>query len=598
MTIPDEAAPTARAAARHTPTPRMLAAVAAGTVYLLVVALLFRDLLPDIATHLYSYVGDPLLNASILEWSARHVPLSTGWWNFPSFAPLSGVTAFTEHLLVAYPLTTPIIWLTGNPVLAHNVLLLAAFPLNGLAAYLLAREVTGSPPAAFVGGLAFAFAPYQSTQVSHVQTLIAFGMPLGLLGLHRYVAGPIPDPRSPSTRPSLALFGIGWLIAALSNAYVLVFFPLLVMCWCAWFVPARQWRRLLPVVVTAVVFTLPVIPLLWGYHVRLSAYGLGRTMTEIDAFSADVVALAGISHRAWLWHGILPGAYEEAALFPGLTILLLAIVALRWSRGHQRERTPLRTAGSTDGTTWFRRDALMFYATAAVGFWLLALGPQPEWSESRRALAYGPYWVLMQLPAVDSIRVPARAWLPSVLCLSVLAAAGAARLASGSRRKQAAAVVLTSIAIVAEGWFSDVQVPAPEAMSRDLIPAGALVLDLPIEQGFWNAIPQYRAVRGGYRAVNGYSGYQPEYFEPTRHAIADLRPDALAPFQSVADLYVIVRPDTPAAVARWVAEHPGAERIHAGAGVDIFKLPRLHPEAPRRPLPLPLPRPGARPFGT
>ena len=65
--------------------------------------------------------------------------------------------------------------------LAHNVLLLLAFPLNGLAAYLLAREVTGSSSAAFVGGLAFAFAPYHSTHLSHVQTVMAFGMPLALL---------------------------------------------------------------------------------------------------------------------------------------------------------------------------------------------------------------------------------------------------------------------------------------------------------------------------------------------------------------------------------------------------------------------------------
>ena len=110
-------------------------AAAAGVVYLVVTALLFRELLPDLTTHLYSDLGDPLLNASILEWSARHVPLSEAWWNFPSFAPLSGVTAFTEHLLAAYPVSTPIIWLTGNAVLAHNIVLLLAFPLNGLAAY-------------------------------------------------------------------------------------------------------------------------------------------------------------------------------------------------------------------------------------------------------------------------------------------------------------------------------------------------------------------------------------------------------------------------------------------------------------------------------
>ncbi|HEX7019841.1 MAG TPA: hypothetical protein VF159_07530, partial [Gemmatimonadaceae bacterium] len=106
----------------------------AALCYLLITALLFRNLLPHITTHLFGDLGDPLLNTAILAWNATHVPLTTGWWNFPAFAPLSGITAFTEHLLGAYPLTSPIIWITGNAVLAYNVLELTCFTLNGIAA--------------------------------------------------------------------------------------------------------------------------------------------------------------------------------------------------------------------------------------------------------------------------------------------------------------------------------------------------------------------------------------------------------------------------------------------------------------------------------
>src|SRR5512143_1270654 len=107
----------------------------AALIYFAIAALLFRDLLPVIATHLYGDLGDPLLNTAILAWNAKHLPLTSAWWNFPAFAPLSGVTAFTEHFIGAYPLTTPIIWMTGNPVLAYNVLELACFTLNGVSAF-------------------------------------------------------------------------------------------------------------------------------------------------------------------------------------------------------------------------------------------------------------------------------------------------------------------------------------------------------------------------------------------------------------------------------------------------------------------------------
>jgi hypothetical protein len=160
-----------------------------------------------------------------------------------------------------------------------------------------------------------------------------------------------------------------------------------------------------------------------------------------------------------------------------------------------------------------------------------------------------------------------------------------------------ALLVAIAIAIVAECWFVDRHVPVPALMSPGVIPEGAMVLDLPIDEGFWNAIPQYRAVRSGYRTINGYSGYEPRYIQPMRRAIADLQVDALNPFRMLADLYVIVRPGTPVNVADWVAEHAGAERIHAAPDAQVFKLPRLNPDAPRRQLPLPLPGPNQRPFG-
>lgn len=617
----------------------MSRAVAAFALYALVTALLFVELLPDLPRALFSDLGDPLLNTSILAWNARVLPLSTEWWNFPSFAPLSGVTAFTEHLLLAYPVTTPIVLATGNAVLAHNVMLLLAFPLNGTAAFLLARELTGSSLAGLVGGLAFAFAPYQSVHLSHLQTLMAWGMPLALLGLHRTLApGRVP-------RGALLLFGTGWLMTALANAYVLVFFPVLVAFWTIWFVRPAEWRRVVWLVGTAVAFTLPLLPLLAGYLERQAAYGFTRERREILLFSADMVGLSGISHRATLWRGLLPHTYEESALFPGLVIAGLAALAIwraqPWgavarSRGAARlvylagllaaitaarawmgpfgwRLGPLPlppfapyqlltvaalvllgavARSSRVRAAWARRDVVAFYTAAVLLLWVCALGPAPEWAGFWRALSHGPYAVLVQLPGFSGVRVPARLWLPATVCLAVLAAFGSLALV---RRRALVAVVL--VAIAAEGWFYDVRQQVPAPTPPGLVPAGALVLDLPIDEGFWNAIPQYRAVLGGYRTLNGYSGYEPRHFNGMRHAIADRVPDALDPYRRLADLHVFIRPGTDPHVARWIEEHPDAERRQVSADLEVVRLPRLDPEAPRVALPLPLPGPRTPPFG-
>jgi len=515
--------------------------------YLVIAGLLFRSLLPVFPTHLYGDLGDPLLNTSILEWNAKHVPLSTDWWNFPAFAPLSGVTAFTEHLLGAYLLTSPIIWITGNPVLAYNVLLLASFVLNGVAVFALLRELTASTAGAFIGGLAFAFAPFHAEHSTHIQMLIAFGMPVALLGLHRYVKN--------GRRRDLLWFAIGWLDVLLSNAYLLIFFPILVALWAIWFFRRADVRRWRDIAVAMIVATFPVVPLLIGYRLRQAAYGLSRGIDEIKAMSATWSSIAGISDRAVLWKGQLPDTFYEAALFPGIAILTLTIIAIITTRSR----------------------VVFFYVLAAVVMWSLALGP-----------ARGPYALLLHVPGAQSIRVPARAWLVAALCLAVCAGFGAAWLANGARRRWLLAPL--AVLIVAEGWFTaqTFEVPAPLPV---YIPPDAMVLDLPLAEGYENADAQYLAVIGNYRVVNGYSGYAPAFFFPLRKALGDHRSEGFIPFRERADLYVVSRPGMQPSFIAWLDSLPSAERIVDFGSWKMYRLPRIG-SGPAPPLLLPLPAPG------
>jgi hypothetical protein len=79
---------------------------------------------------------------SVLAWSAKHLPLTDAWWNFPAFAAGDGRhrihRTFSRRLSAGRPDHLD----DGNPVLAYNVLELACFTLNGVAAYALVRELT------------------------------------------------------------------------------------------------------------------------------------------------------------------------------------------------------------------------------------------------------------------------------------------------------------------------------------------------------------------------------------------------------------------------------------------------------------------------
>ena len=168
---------------RRVPSPAVLLATA---VYFVLTVALTWPLILHPGGRVPNDLGDPLLNTWLMAWNARVLPLTEKWWNAPQFFPADGAMAFSEHLLGLSWITTPVIWLSGNPLLGYNAAFFLSFPLCALSAYFLTYSIARRHDCAFVAGLAFGFAPYRMAQFAHVQVLSAYWMPLALAGLHRY----------------------------------------------------------------------------------------------------------------------------------------------------------------------------------------------------------------------------------------------------------------------------------------------------------------------------------------------------------------------------------------------------------------------------
>lgn len=143
-------------------------------------------------------------------------------------------------------------------LISYNVVFLLTFSLSAFGGYLSCLHLTGRRDAAFLGGLAFGFAPYRMSQLAHLQVLASFWMPVGLLELHRFVRG--------DGWPWLALFAAMWLMQALTNVYYMAFFSVLVAVWIAWFGRWRRWRAALSIGAAWAVAFAALLPILIRYR--------------------------------------------------------------------------------------------------------------------------------------------------------------------------------------------------------------------------------------------------------------------------------------------------------------------------------------------
>ncbi len=484
---------------------RELAAVAGGVLTLAVAAT--WPVAWQVGSVLPGDLGDPLLNTFILAWNATSAASGfAGYWNPPFFFPLQATLAFSEHLAGIAIVTAPLQWLLRDPVVVYNLAFLGSFVLAGTGMYLLARDQWGRRDAAWVAAVAFAFAPHRVAHISHLQVLMSGWMPVGLWCLHRYL-------RTRSRR-SLAGFVAAFCLNGLSNGYFLYFFAIAVAVvltieglaalpgarGLAWRDSLRRAHRFaVDGAAGAIAILLVVAPFALAYVGVRQRYGFARSLEEIAANSGRLANYVHVSGHIRVWRGWLTPEGPEFALFPGLTIVALALASLSWL---------IVRPGDEEGRA--SRKAVAVYGGLAVAAVWLTLGPG----------VWGPYRILLDVvPGLNGLRVPARLVVVLSLALAALAGGGVARLNAGRARRTAFGVAAAcTLCVVVEGTGAPVTVERFDPDQRQRAPLnawlagqpGGAVLELPVSGPAMTPFTltyQYNTLAHGHPIVNGYSGY-------------------------------------------------------------------------------------------
>lgn len=425
------------------------------------------------------------------------------------FHPHGIALAFTDSALnVLATLPISLVW---GVEAAYDVALLAGFQLAAFFAYLLVRQLTGEPRAAFLAGLLYAFNPMHFEEaLDHVNAASVQFIPLLFLcilrvcreGGARHVVG-LALAGAANALVSWYWAGIGLLVGGALVARELFGAPRPL---------GRIAAELLAAGSLAAVLVLPFAwPMLHAFGEAYPFHGWGVDAAFWFVPSEHNPVLGSLSRGVREAHGVR--LTVDHLPYLGCVPLGLAAVAL----GRARWRVERR---------WFFAGMLGVLLVLALGTPLTVLGRSFDG-------VWMPYAAFEQLPLLGRLRMPSRFQLWAFVPLAVLCGGALAAIFRGPRPWLG---WLLGAAIVTEYLW----VPFPtqpvaihpyyRELARD--PEAGAVLPIPLPASNWDTRALHDQTAHGRPIVGGTGPYHPR--EALRALRADPFLDGLARNQPVA----------------------------------------------------------------
>jgi hypothetical protein len=425
------------------------------------------------------------------------------------YYPYARTLAYSENLIGSAFFAAPVIWATGNVVLALNVVTLLTIALCGIGAYWLGRTLGMSRSAAYVTGIIFAFSPARFFRLSQMHLTAVQWIPFSLAALHRYFDRGQPR----DLKLAIAFFSLQALSTGHGAVFLLVAIAVVVGWRFACGEPIDFMRRVRDVGVSGLLLLAPSGLVLLPYRQVNTEMGLTRSLANWTATPQSY--LASPTHlQSWLLSFVPNWQVNELAsafLFPGWLPLILAVCA--WTGFSMRGPSQTRDVGA-DETRWqtVRTNPVPIYSILAILSVLLTVGPP-----------FGLWPYVYWLPGMSFIRVPSRFIILAVLALSVLAGFGfdsLSRALGRANRLRASLAPAIVVLLLAEFVSVPLRVTPfqvrPPAADRwlDMQPKPFVVAEVPVQfSERYQTTYMLHSTAHWQRTIHGFSGIRPPLHE-------------------------------------------------------------------------------------
>ncbi|HEV7502214.1 MAG TPA: hypothetical protein VGQ33_19500, partial [Vicinamibacteria bacterium] len=366
-----------------------------------------------------AYVGDSLESVYIVAWNVHQFFRAPAHlFDANVLYPHPRALAFTDHRLLPSLAVAPVVWATGNPVLATNVAIALVSLLAALGGRRLAAVLGLPPVAAWASGALYAFHTYQINEAPRLNIIAHGFIAFALAELVLYLT---TGERRYALRTAAFM-----LLQGLSSNYHLLYGALvlgLVVLGATVLRPRLVAPRLPWLAAASLGAALLFAPMALPYVHAAREQGYTR---ELDpGIGLEHYVSTSPSNLFYGPLGTEVRLQQRGPHFIGFLSLGLALLAIaRWATRRGRDSGP----GAVAPSVWVP-------AAAALALLLVLLSLGPDITVWGHRVGPGPYRILYDwVPGFQLVRIPERLGLLAMLFIALLAGRGVSLLeAAGAR---------------------------------------------------------------------------------------------------------------------------------------------------------------------
>ncbi|MFA6525153.1 MAG: hypothetical protein WCT33_02660 [Patescibacteria group bacterium] len=500
--------------------------------------------------------SDSYFNIWTIAWDVhmfQEKPLDI--FNANIFYPNNNTLAYSENLIGTALFAWPVIALSGNPVLAYNIIIFLFFVLAGYCMYLLAYYFTKNFPVSILGGVIYGFNAYMFLHFNLLHIMAVFFFPMIFLILHKLVES---EKGKYFIYFTFTFILLGYMsmhffmmLASIIPVFLLVYYGV---------IKRKKPSKKIVVnsIIALIISAIFILPIFYPYLTLRTNIEYDRSYAMVNQFSPTITDYLTFSP---LLLGLfeLPKNIFKTYIYSGFTVLFLFIFSIiMLVKKYYKQREIINTS-------------FLYLIIGFVAF-ILSFGVVIRFSENDPGIV-GPFMLLFEfVPGFSSLRALGRFSIVILMSMSVIITIVLNQYMSRFKKKfvYVGTLMIISCLVILEYMVIPPLKPVNLATAKTdpNIPEvyrwlsdqkdDTVILELPIwvDDMEQTAEYQYYSAFHWHRQMHGYSGYYPPeyrkiFIKPLKDLLND---DTIKDIQTIGVDYIILHTGASMEFAREIRE--------------------------------------------